>query len=217
MRKSLIIIVLSGITIIMLLSILYFYISNKDVYSSYNKINIKDILIQDEEEYLVYFYMKDCYDCRIIEKDFIENTNKLKCNIYVVDLNEWGNVGDAYNWQKHHRDYDKEIGEIDKNGNKVFYTNESESKYIDGNLKDKNNKKISYEIIESDTEYLEKNSNAKLGKIYAMNNTPYIDINIINGEELKIPGVPMLLKVLKNEIKEFYFDYEVLEYFENIS
>jgi hypothetical protein len=216
MKKRLFVVVSIGLATVLILVFLYTKVSNDDIYSDYKKINRKEVLSQKESRYLVYYYMEDCYDCRLVEKEFMEKSSKIDDEIYLVDLNDWDNSGNSYDWKEHHKNYDIEIGQLNDDDKEEFYENESEDKYLNGNLKNEYDSLIDYEIVICDKTYQFENVNAELDKIYAKNNTPNIKKDAKTEDEIEIPGAPMLLEIEDKKISEIYFDTKVIEYFKEI-
>lgn len=180
----------------------------------FNHINYLQTFSQKDEEYLVYFYMKDCPDCKNLEgaiKSY--HTQNSKMPIYLVDMKESGNAVAWYNWKDHRSEFDKEIGELANDRSIIYYEGENENKYINSTQTNKFGDRIIYKITTADEKYLTRNPKARSGKVYASNTTPNIDKSINEGKNLIIAGTPTLIRVKNGKVVKYYFDIEVGKYF----
>lgn len=184
-----------------------YYFMQKDVYWNYNKINYDKVLEQEEENYYIYYYSKSCIFCIRIEeifKEFEENNI-----VYLVDMGKKQNKQAYVDYTKFHVENDIEIGEINKYGEIDFYLGENEEKYVNSNLFNSDGRKIEYEIVVADKDYLTSNPNAKVGNVYAKNNTPNSNIDVKTSKEIKILGTPTFLEIRNGKIVNMWLDNEM--------
>jgi len=138
------------------------------------KISAENTFKQKDKEYIVYFWQATCTYCKEIEKDVL--VYSASNPIYVVDMQNEKNVEKWYDWEEHHKKYDKVIGKV-----------ESDKEILkDGiNLEDfQQNKMVSWSIEINDNK-----------EIIATHNTAYANEKPSNASELEITGTPTMLKV----------------------
>lgn len=202
------------VVIVGVLGSLYYVTAKSDFYGQFTHIKPDDLFNQNEEEYQVYYYMKDCGDCVAIKENFESYiANNKDMPIYLVDMDKKSNKHAWYDWKDHHSKYDKEIGEVDSSGNEIFYDGESREKYENIDEINESGFKEEYEIVVADKEYLHQNKNASINKIYAQSNSPILETETTDVNKIEIAGVPTLIHIKDKEIEGYYFDKEVGEYF----
>lgn len=202
------------LVIVGILGSLYYVTAKQDFYGQFTHIKANDLFNQKEEEYQVYYYMKDCGDCMAIKENFESYiSNNKDMPIYLVDMNKKSNKHAWYDWKDHHSKYDKEIGEVDSSGKEVFYDGESRGKYEKLDKVNKSGFKEEYEIVIANKDYLHQNKNASINKIYAQSNAPILETDTTDVNKIEIAGVPTLIHVKGNQIEGYYYDKEVGEYF----
>ncbi|HWJ77894.1 MAG TPA: hypothetical protein VNR61_07445 [Niallia sp.] len=138
------------------------------------KITAENTFKQKDKEYIVYFWQATCTYCKEIEKDVL--VYSASNPIYVVDMQNEKNVEKWYDWEEHHKKYDKVIGKV-----------ESDKEILkDGiNIEDfQQNKMVSWSIEINDNK-----------EIIATHNTAYANEKPSNASELEITGTPTMLKV----------------------
>jgi len=138
------------------------------------KISAENTFKQKDKEYIVYFWQATCTYCKEIEKDVL--VYSASNPIYVVDMQNEKNVEKWYDWEEHHKKYDKVIGKV-----------ESDKEILkDGiNIEDfQQNKMVSWSIEINDNK-----------EIIATHNTAYANEKPSNASELEITGTPTMLKV----------------------
>lgn len=190
--------------------------STGNSYSQLTSIRGNQALTQPENDYYVYYYMANCHYCKQIENEFFEFAKKRQ--VYIVDIKIKENRTIIYDWNKHREKYDKEIGKTDNSGNIIFYDGESREKYENSTETNQYGKKINYEIVVADKAYIKTNKNARIGYVYASNETPLIDYsNVSRSEDLVIAGTPTLLHIVNGKVVNDYFDStEVSEFFKTV-
>lgn len=194
-----------GIIIIGIIGILFWIVHLKDPYASINHIKNKDIFRQNESQYYVYYYKKDCPYCMRIE-DLILKLGNSEETLYIVNMGEDQKIK-TYNWEKFHAENDREIGILNLDNTITFYEGESEEKYLSCTEKNKYGKTKVYEIKEADENYLLQNRNARIGYIYASLQTPEINYDTVQKpEDIIIGGVPTLVHITDGKIDAFYYD-----------
>lgn len=205
-----------GVSIIVFLFGMYWLIHMKDPYTALDSIRNRDIFEQEEEEYYVYYYKKDCPYCVRIE-NLIMQLAESEETLYVVNMGKDQKTR-SYDWNKIHAEEDKEIGILNWDSSITFYEGESKEKYQNQTDKNKYGKIKRYDIVEADDRYVLKNSNARIGYVYASIQTPEIDYEeITDADEIVIAGVPTLLHIKNGKIDGFYFDApEIAEHLEDI-
>lgn len=188
--------------------------SEEDPYEGVKKINLESMFSQQQDEYFVYFYMVQCPFCNQVKDkmlDFSANND----NVYFVDYALGENrPQEKYNWNETRIKYNKKIGYIDSNGEKVFLPGESEEKYQ--NIKNDYGKTMRFNFVTITSGDLASFPGSQIGDIYTDIQTPEIDYaSISTYEEMLIAGVPALYKISDGRITEFYFDSVEIEEFLN--
>lgn len=205
-RKKLIVLV-----IVLVLAVLcggYFLQGSNDLYSDYNQISPREILMKrDSDTYYVYFYKADCPFCKKIESEIKSFADVEDNCVYFVNDDDYEKNIKSYDWTDFNTKNDIGIGKSRDGKSIEYYDGESEEKYINSTKTNQYGKVIRYEIKIADEEYMKTNKNAKEGYVYASIQTPEIDYSALDvGREPIIAGVPTLLKVENKEVTEFYFD-----------
>lgn len=207
MNKKFLKVIIVSLVLIVIAFGAYFKLSSDNPYNDYKNIGITELLEQKEQDYYVYFYMKDCYYCNLIKEDIFNFANN-NDNIYFIDLTKVNsNERLVYDWEKFNTENDIEIG-TSKDGKTIdYYNGENEEKYLNSNVKNKFGKKKQYEIKIADSEYLKTNKNADLGKVYAKEIIPEIDYDKYKkGDKLMLGGAPTLLHINQGTIDNYWFD-----------
>ena len=189
--------------------------SEEDPYDV-TKINLKDMFNQNQEDYYVYFYMVQCPFCNQV-KDKMLNFAAENDNVYFVDYALRENRPlQKYNWTATRSKYNKKIGYVDSDGNKVFLPGESEEKYQ--NMKNDYGKRMRFNFVTVTPDDITAFPGSQVGDIYTDIQTPEIDYaSITNYEDMLIAGVPALYRITNGKITEFYFDsVEIEEFFNSI-
>lgn len=121
-----------------------------------------------------------------------------------------------YNWTATRSKYNKKIGYVDSDGNKVFLPGESEEKYQ--NMKNDYGKRMRFNFVTITPDDIPAFPGSQVGDIYTDIQTPEIDYaSITNYEDMLIAGVPALYRITNGKITEFYFDsVEIEEFFNSI-
>lgn len=172
-------------------------ITSANLKGNYKHIGLQDSLTQDEESYYLYFYKSDCPYCAEVEDKILQLNEKE--TLYVLNCDQEENRGNKYDWTNPIHDL-KAIGFINEKGEKQFYDQESEEKYLNIDELNKYGNKIYYKI---DTDVDEEDKEI----IHAKMITPEIDYSLVEKwEDITIAGVPTLLHVSNGKIDKFYFD-----------
>lgn len=190
--------------------------SEEDPYEGVKKINLENMFDQQQNEYFVYFYMVQCPFCNQVKDKMLDFAAKNN-NVYFVDYALRENRPlKKYNWDETREKYNKKIGYIGSNGEKVFLSGESEEKYK--NLKNDYGKIMHFNFVTITSDDLGSFPGAQIGDIYTDIQTPEIDYaSITTYEDMLIAGVPALYKIANGQITEFYFDaVEIDDFFENV-
>jgi thiol-disulfide isomerase/thioredoxin len=216
LKKTQKLILIVGIPVLIILFVAYLKIHMMSPYSSLNEIKSKDTLVQQSDEYYVYYYKKNCPYCFKIQDSIFKFASKYK--LYIVDTEKMSNQLLKYDWNNFHEQNDIEIGIQNADGTKQFYNNQTEEKYLNTKEKNQFGKLKIYEIIVADKKYLSTNKKAEIGHIYASLQTPEIDYeNITDSSAIIIAGVPTLLHIKSGQINGFYFDSpEIAEHINNL-
>lgn len=162
-----------------------------------------DEFFDKQGEYYVYAQRSGCPYCDNVQDEIIEFSKDTQ--LYVLDTRAKGNeeIKD-YNWDEHHRLYDKEIGEV-VNGQMILYNNMKEEQ-----LKTKYSP-YDYTIKKADKDFAELNEDKKAGKIYAIRESPIIDYLDASEKNLIIAAVPTLFHIREGKVVEYYFgDTQIL-------
>ncbi|MGM0524286.1 MAG: hypothetical protein ACQER2_09620 [Bacillota bacterium] len=123
------IILLSGVVLIILISI-YFFNTNQ---TKHDYITAPDVFDQDGA-YLVYFWQEECRYCQEIETEIRDYEDNGQLPLYVVDMTKAANLDLWYDWEAHHAENDVVIGYIE-DGEEVYekdadlYLNDPEVQY----------------------------------------------------------------------------------------
>lgn len=205
MRKKILTIIV--ITVLGLLIITILLIRSKrlgeDPYRNIKGISYSEAL-NGEGEYFLYIYLKGCPDCEKAEPYILEFAKK--ANLYVLDVEDATNRT-RYDWKMHHELNDVEIGITKEDGTITYYEGESEKKYLESLKLDPYGHKMRYEIKIADEDYINNNSKAEIGKVYASLKTPIIDYsNIKDVQHINIPAMPIMFHIKSGNILEYYFD-----------
>ncbi|MFT8320919.1 MAG: hypothetical protein ABF649_08440 [Bacillus sp. (in: firmicutes)] len=140
------------------------------------KIHAQQTFAQKEDEYIVYFWQSTCTYCEQIEEEVLKFSNNGKIPILIVDMQDAANIGSWYDWEAHHKKYDKVIGKIE-DGKEML--NEGV------NLDDfKNDLKVAWSVEATEDK-----------QIIAKHNTPYGNETPANAGEIQITGTPTMIKV----------------------
>lgn len=182
---------------------------NNEIYiQGISSIDYSDFL-SEQGEYYVYVYNPTCSDCLDVKEEIsiLSKQNK----VYSLNL---GHAVDRerVDWKEFHSHNDIEIGYMSQSGNKVYYEDESEEKYIQGVIKNSYGKIVKYDIIIADEAYMKENVNAKYRYIYASPQIPNIDYSAFRqGDKIVVPAVPMLFKIKGNKIDNYYYDVDEIK------
>ncbi|EOL41590.1 hypothetical protein RV11_GL000965 [Enterococcus phoeniculicola] len=210
MRKAVVLTVSVSVFIVILLAGAIYLLSKNDVENKFETIQANQALnIKQTGNYYVYFFNQDCGYCKDVE-DKIDRkfTNN---NLFLVDMKKSENKSFEYNWEEHRKKYDKVVGEV-IDGNRKFFTGESEKKYKSP-ITDKQFGQVSYELVNGD-KYVKFDSSANPEAIYAVDMTPRLNVSILNSSGLKIGGTPTLIEVKKGKIVKYMHGYEVNHFLE---
>lgn len=149
------------------------------------KIEAADTFSQKgNKEYIVYFWQSTCTYCKQIEKDVVSFYGNGSIPIFIVDMQNSANVDSWYDWEGHHKKYDKVIGKVE-NGKEVLDKGVNIEEYM-------NNKEIAWSI-----EANERN------QIIAKHNTAYGNTSPANAEEIEITGTPTMIKVKNRKVDSY--------------
>lgn len=210
MRKAVLLTISISLSIVILLAGATYLLSKNDVENKFETIQADQALtINQSGNYYVYFFNQDCGYCKDVE-DKIDGkfTNG---TLFLVDMKKSENKSFEYNWEEHRKKYDKVVGEV-IDGNRQFFTGESEDKYTSPII-DKKFGQISYELVNGD-KYVKFDSSANPEAIYAVDMTPRLNVSILNSTGLKIGGTPTLIEVNKGKIIRYMHGYEVTHFLE---
>lgn len=184
----------------------------RDPFDNFNQILPQNALQLEEESYYVYFYKPDCSICKDIEQD-IRGYAMTSSSFHFSNISKENSKFSSFDWEEFHKKNDIEIGQINKSGEIEFYPNQSKEKYTLSSEKDVFGKIKKYEIIETNEDYLKKNTLAKKGYVYASLKTPDINYyDLTSSDLITIASVPTLLHIENGKVKDFYFDSdEIIE------
>ena len=210
-------IILSVLLLLLLVCGIDFYKNKTDSFSNFDHITPRQILMQNKQNYFVYFYKKDCPYCKKIEKDIIKFSSNKKNKVYFVDVSQHKKDIIQYDWVDFHTNNDIEIGKLTKSGKVKYYKEFSKNYFKNNKIKNKFDKTVEVKIITADKEYKKQNKNAKSGYVYASIQTPEIDYSSLQiGRQPVIAGVPTLLEIRNKEFYNYYFDSpEIKEFLKN--
>lgn len=133
MNKKILYLVVALILVVVLIFSFHQFNSKSSIDVSANpkndlkQIGLQDSLTQDEESYYLYFYKSGCPYCEEVEEKISELNEKEA--LYAVNCDQEENRGNRYDWTKPIHDL-KAIGFINDQGEKEFYDQESEEKYL---------------------------------------------------------------------------------------
>lgn len=206
MNKKIVKILIACGCLIVVIGAIYYKVSSDNPYNQFNNITAKEALSEDQKDYYVYYYMKDCYYCNLIKDEVFEYANN-NDNIYFVDLKKYNSDRESYDWETFNTENDIEIGTSSDGKTIEYYEGESEAKYLENLEVNKYGKIKQFEIKIADQDYLNTNKNAELGKVYATQLIPEIDYSQYKaGDKMVIAGAPTLLHIKNGKIDGFYFD-----------
>ncbi|CAI9389553.1 hypothetical protein BACSP_02534 [Bacillus sp. T2.9-1] len=184
-NRPMIIFIVIAVILIVCFAAIWLLNSNRiNAIEDLTKIEASSTFNQQDEEYIVYFWQATCSYCKQIEEDVIEFSNSGDVPIYIVDMQEEKNESIWYDWEAHHKEYDKIIGKI-VDGKEVWN---------DGiNIEDfQNDKNIAWGVVANED-----------NQIIATHNTAYGNEAPETAKEIEITGTPTMLKI-KNGIFEDY-------------
>jgi thiol-disulfide isomerase/thioredoxin len=180
-------IIFSTIAVIIIICIAaIWWLNSKSIHTmeDIKKINASATFNQQDEEYIVYFWQATCTYCEQIENDVIEFTNRGGIPIYVVDMQNKNNESSWYDWEAHHKKFDKVIGKMEE-GKEVW--NEGI------NIEDfQNDQKIAWGIVVDED-----------NQIIATHNTAYGNEAPEREEEIEITGTPTMIKVKNGKLEGY--------------
>ncbi|SLK38163.1 putative bacteriocin transport accessory protein [Mycobacteroides abscessus subsp. abscessus] len=172
--------------IIIICFIAIWWLNSKNIHTieDIKKINASATFAQQDEEYIVYFWQATCTYCKQIENDVIEFSNGGDIPIYVVDMQNINNESSWYDWEAHHKKFDKVIGKME-DGKEIWN---------DGiNIEDfQNDQKIAWGIVVDED-----------NQIIATHNTAYGNEAPERAEEIEITGTPTMIKVKDGKFEEY--------------
>ncbi|MGP7817151.1 hypothetical protein [Niallia sp. 01092] len=148
------------------------------------KISVQNTFAQKEDEYIVYYWQATCSYCKQIEKDVLRFSNNAKIPIYIVDMQDSLNTSRWYDWEAHHKKYDKVIGKIEA-GKEVLNAGVNIDDY-------KNSKDVSWSFEAT-----------KDKKMIARHNTPYGNKTPANADVIEITGTPTMIHVKNGKFAEY--------------
>ncbi|WP_312099331.1 hypothetical protein [Niallia sp.] len=148
------------------------------------KINASATFDQQDEEYIVYFWQATCTYCKQIESEVIDFSNNGDIPIYIVDMQDEKNESSWYDWEAHHKKYDKVIGKME-DGKEVW----NEGINIEDFQTDKN---IAWGIVVNEE-----------NQIIATHNTAYGNETPESAEQIEITGTPTMIKIKKGKFDEY--------------
>ncbi|MCM3363794.1 hypothetical protein [Niallia sp. MER TA 168] len=184
-NRPMIIFIVIAVILIVCFAAIWLLNSNRiNAIEDLTKIDASSTFNQQDEEYIVYFWQATCSYCKQIEEDVIEFSNSGDVPIYIVDMQEEKNESSWYDWEAHHKEYDKIIGKI-VDGKEVWN---------DGiNIEDfQNDKNIAWGVVANED-----------NQIIATHNTAYGNEAPETAKEIEITGTPTMIKI-KNGIFEDY-------------
>lgn len=190
--------------------------ASEDPYQNVTKIKLKDMFDQEQTDYYVYFYMVRCPYCNQVKDKMLSYASE-NDNVYFVDYSLSENRPlQKYSWSAARSKYNKKIGYVDDNGNKIFLPGESEEKYQ--NLTNDYGKVMRFNFVTITSDDITSFPGAEVGDIYTDVQTPEIDYaSITKYEDMLIAGVPALYRITDGRITEFYFDsVEIEAFFDNM-
>lgn len=194
------------ITIVVVIGILRLLPMVEQESIAYVNTSIEDFFEKDGHFY-VYFYRDDCRYCLNVDKDIdkFAETNI----VYKVDAELCQGVQN-YDWDKHEKQYDIEIGRKDDAGEIIFYDDLSEK-----DIKDIYDP-LNYKIVWVNERYAELHSGKEVGKIYAVLTHPKLREDDLKEENFVLPAIPMMVEFENHQVKNYYFDdKEIIAYLES--
>ena len=205
MKKNINIIVLIA-TIIVFTAIIFLAPQMKKEISEevvYKDMTVKN-MFNDRGHFFVLFSRDDCRYCNNIKADIDKLSRNEK--VIIVDPEKCSNIA-SYDWEKHEKSNDVEIGVLNNNGKIEFY----------GNLSEKEIKEqyppLYYKIILANESYEELHDGKEKGKIYAVYTHPDLDENSFKVDDFCVPAIPMLVEFNNGKVINYYFDdKEIIEY-----
>ncbi|PKG24811.1 thioredoxin fold domain-containing protein [Niallia nealsonii] len=149
------------------------------------KIEAKNIFSQKgEEEYIVYFWQSTCSYCKQIEEEVLSFDKTGNIPIFIVDMRESTNAKSWYDWEGHHKKYDKVIGKVE-NGKEVLNKGMNIKEYT-------NHKEIAWGI-----------ETTEANQIIAKHNTAYGNEAPASVEEIEITGTPTMIKIKDGKVTKY--------------
>lgn len=175
--------------------------------NSYDKLPAISVneFFEKEKEYYVYAQRAGCPYCDNVKDEILEFAKHNQ--LFVLNTRAKGNEGiKDYDWDKHHKLYDKEIGKV-VDGKMVFLNGLTEK-----NLEDEYSP-LDYSIKKADKDFVELNAGKEEGKIYAIREAPIIDYTNVTDENLIIPAVPMLFHIRDGKVESYYYgDTQIINF-----
>lgn len=169
-----------------------------------NKENNVEELYDKDGQFYVLFSREDCRYCKNIEKDISDfsKTNQ----VYTVNPELCENIVD-YDWDKHEKEYDVEIGELSDDGSIIYYDNLTEKE-----VKEKY-PPLNYKIVLANETYAELHDGKIADKVYAIYTHPVLSEKDFSEKDFCVPAIPMLVKFDNHKVVSYYFDdKEIIDY-----
>ncbi|WP_141432114.1 thioredoxin fold domain-containing protein [Bacillus sp. 03113] len=177
------------ISIIMVIVICFIgiWFFSKNVNATINdikRIDYKETYEQNDEEYLVYFWQATCKYCKEIEKEVVDFNKNSDIPIYIVDMQSANNQEAWYDWEGHHKKYDRVIGKM-VDGKETYYEG------------------VDLKAIQSNPSVYWTFEVNKKDEIVAVHNTPYGNKTPKKASEIEVTGTPTMILVKDGKFKEY--------------
>lgn len=205
-RKRLVWIFICFIALMLIITLSSLFPKMKKEVSGIGEYKIKTIreLVSKNGHFYIYLYRNGCSYCENISADI----KKLKKENTVYSIN----VDDVesfkqYDWEKHEKNFDIEIGEKTRDGEMIFYNE------LDKEMIEKKYPPIDYKIVLANSDYIMLHPNKVINKIYAVSTHPQLGKTELQTDNIPLPGVPMLLEVNEHKIVNYLFDDKEIIHF----
>ncbi|MED3962512.1 thioredoxin fold domain-containing protein [Niallia taxi] len=163
--------------------------SSEETISSIKRIKATETFSQKDKGYIVYFWQKGCSYCQQLEKSVLEYNKTGEVPLYIVDMGEKKNAASWYDWENHHKKWDKAIGRME-NGQEIINDDIDLAELI-------NDKRVSWSVQEG-------NDN----KLIAVHQTPFENKAPQSAAELEITGTPTMIKIENGRLSSYRIGVE---------
>ncbi|TRZ35693.1 hypothetical protein CEQ21_08650 [Niallia circulans] len=158
--------------------------SSEETIHNIKQIKATETFSQKDNGYIVYFWQAGCSYCQQLEKSVLEYNKAGEVPLYIVDMSDKENAASWYDWENHHKKWDKVIGRME-NGQEIINDEIDMTELI-------NDKTVSWSIQTGDD-----------NKLIAVHQTPFENKSPQSAAELEITGTPTMIKIENGRLSSY--------------